>query len=395
MENGNTKILEMPVSVSYDNAALLIDYKYKVSTKSTVIYMVTVLAVIIALSSLPFIYTEISIRSPGIIRSEIEKSELLASVSGRVIKINMKDNQKLTRGDTLLVIDASVPGKQAYLLEQRSFQTGRLLKDVNQLLAFADRKEAPETNLGTNQYKASLRHFLQEREEKRNSKDQAERVFMRYRDLYTNNVLSKSEFEQFKFEYDQANSAYALLTDRYRSQWQQDATGFRDELRQFEGQRAELAEQKGSYILRAPVNGSVQNVSGVQTGTYVFANQKIGEISPDTRLLAFCYVKPSDIGLIRIGQQVSFRINAFNYNQWGLLSGKVTDISDDVIWINEGQPVFKVKCSLDKDYLQLKNEYKGLLKKGMNFSAHFIIARRSLFELLYDKVDDWVNPTNT
>ena len=55
----------------------------------------------------------------------------------------MKDNQKLTRGDTLLVIDASVPGKQAYLLEQRSFQTGQLLKDVNQLLAFADRKEAP------------------------------------------------------------------------------------------------------------------------------------------------------------------------------------------------------------------------------------------------------------
>ena len=42
-----------------------------------------------------------------------------------------------------------------------------------------------------------------------------------------------------------------------------------------------------------------------------------------------------------------------------------------------------------------ENEYKGLLKKGMNFSAHFIIARRSLFELLYDKVDDWVNPANT
>jgi len=28
----------------------------------------------------------------------------------------------------------------------------------------------------------------------------------------------------------------------------------------------------------------------------------------------------------------------------------------------------------------------------MNFTAHFKITERSLFQLLYDKVDDWVNP---
>jgi len=40
-----------------------------------------------------------------------------------------------------------------------------------------------------------------------------------------------------------------------------------------------------------------------------------------------------------------------------------------------------------------KNGVKGLLKKGMSVSAHFIITRRSLFDLLYQKMDDWVNPT--
>jgi len=32
------------------------------------------------------------------------------------------------------------------------------------------------------------------------------------------------------------------------------------------------------------------------------------------------------------------------------------------------------------------------LKKGMSVSARFRITRRSLFDLLYQKMDDWVNP---
>lgn len=39
-----------------------------------------------------------------------------------------------------------------------------------------------------------------------------------------------------------------------------------------------------------------------------------------------------------------------------------------------------------------KNGYKGYLKKGMTLQARFIITERTLWQLLYDKVDDWINP---
>ena len=68
------------------------------------------------------------------------------------------------------------------------------------------------------------------------------------------------------------------------------------------------------------------------------------------------------------------------------------DISDDIIFTNTGEAVFKVRCSLDNDHLKLKNEYKGYLKKGMNFTARFMVAKRSLFQLLYDDADNWLNP---
>ena len=89
---------------------------------------------------------------------------------------------------------------------------------------------------------------------------------------------------------------------------------------------------------------------------------------------------------------VHLQIDAYNYNQWGLASGKVIEISNDILIMND-QPIFKVKCSLDQSFLSLKNGYKGNLKKGMTSQVRFIVTKRSLYQLLYDKMDDWINPT--
>ena len=367
-------------------------YRSQISRKTQLIYLVTVIAIIVTFAVLPFIKTPISIKGNGLLQSSIEKAELTIPVNGRLTKLKLTDNQKITRGDTILVIDASVQKQQGALADNRKRQIGQFLGDINELLAGVNSGRTGTPNLQTGQYNASWQQFSQELENSAIAKQQSASTFNRYNELYKNKVLTESEYEKYKFEYEQAKSAYLMVLAKYKTQWQTEANGFRNELRQLNGQEAELNEQKRQYILRAPISGSVQNISGVQNGAYVFANQKIGEISPDANLTAFCYIKPSDIGLIKKGQQVRFQVDAFNYNQWGLVTGKVVDISDDIIIINQNQPVFKVKCTLDKNYLTLKNGYKGYLKKGMNFTARFNVTKRSLYQLLYDKVDDWVNP---
>lgn len=89
--------------------------------------------------------------------------------------------------------------------------------------------------------------------------------------------------------------------------------------------------------------------------------------------------------MLRPGKDVRLQVSAFNYNQWGLLLGKVKKISND-IQVTNNQTVFEVKCALLSDHLSLKNGYQGKLKKGMTVQARFIVARRSLWQLLYDKV---------
>lgn len=367
-------------------------YRSQISKRTQLIYVITVLFIVVGFAALPFIKTSISIKGNGLLQSSVEKAELTIPVNGRLTKLKLTDNQKIKQGDTILIIDASVAKRQSALAQNRQQQIGQFLGDINQLLAGISNGRSGNPNLQTGQYNASWQQFAQELQNAEIAKNQAGSTFNRYNELYKSKVLTVSEYEKYKFEFDQAKSSYLMILAKYKTQWQTEANGFRNELRQLNGQEAELDEQKKQYILRAPIDGSVQNISGLQNGAYVFANQKIGEISPDSNLIAFCYIKPSDIGLIKKGQEVRFQIDAFNYNQWGLVLGKVIDISDDIIVVNNNQPVFKVKCQLSQNHLTLKNGYKGYLKKGMNFTARFNVTKRSLYQLLYDKVDDWVNP---
>lgn len=382
------------ISFSEEDFPLTIVYQYRIGTKSKIIYISVLLAVMIALGALPFLHTPISVKGSGILQAAIERADLTAPVSGRIVRTMVKDNKYVISGDTLVIIDATIEIQQKHLISERYRSINKFLGDIKQLIKYSDRplSENFDLKLETSQCNASWLQFSGELLQKRNRREQAHKNFTRYSSLYNNSVISLAEFEKFSFEYDQAVSEYSLLINRYKSQWQTEILNYNEELSQLKGRRSEIEQQQKLYIILAPFSGSLQNLAGLQAGSYVFANQRIAEISPDAQLTAYSFIKPANIGMIKIGQQVNFQMHAFDYSRWGLLSGKVRDISDDIILINNNEPVFKVKCSLDKNYLELSNKTKGYLKKGMNFTARFNIADRSLFQLLYDKAEDWVDP---
>jgi len=103
------------------------------------------------------------------------------------------------------------------------------------------------------------------------------------------------------------------------------------------------------------------------------------------------YVTPRDIGLLQPGNPARILVDAFNYNDWGFITGRVTEISDDFVMI-EDRPVFRVGVALDRTELQLRNGFRGKLKKGMTLQARFMVTERTLFQLLRDDINDWLNP---
>jgi HlyD family secretion protein len=76
----------------------------------------------------------------------------------------------------------------------------------------------------------------------------------------------------------------------------------------------------------------------------------------------------------------------------GTSEGKVIDI-DQNITVNQqtGEAYFKVRCVMDKNYLQLKMATKDKLEKNDTY-CRFYLLDRTLWQLLFDRVDDWFNP---
>ncbi|HJY12214.1 MAG TPA: HlyD family efflux transporter periplasmic adaptor subunit, partial [Flavobacterium sp.] len=146
-----------------------------------------------------------------------------------------------------------------------------------------------------------------------------------------------------------------------------------------------------SYFIIAPISGTIENFSGIQKDSYINGSQPIATISAADHLIVECTVLPNDIGLVNKNQKVKFQLDAFNYNQWGFLEGKVIDI-DHNITMQSDKAFFKVRCSLDSQILQLKSGYKTNVSKGMTLTTRYIITNRSLFDLLFDKIDNWLNP---
>lgn len=385
--------MEKPIPLQ-DFLILNNSYLSQLSIASQIIYTSVLFAILMGLLLLPLIHVDVGVKSGGIIESYKEKSELVIPINGTISYVSVKENQKVNAGDTLFKINGSFNSEQLDIIEARVRALKAMLADIKRMSSMLERDKPTNTatSISTDLYKAAWQKYVFQREETLIRADQAERNYNRNRILFDQRVISTSEFEGFQVAYWQSQSELRFLKQQNYSQWQTEANQYLAELSSLYTQKTDHQEKASYYVITASQSGYVMGLTGLRKNTIVFANQKIAEISPDSATIASCYISPSDIGLIKQGQEVNIRIDAFNYNQWGTLKGKVTDISDNVMMSSNNSPVFKVRCELNKDYLTLKNGYKGYLKKGMTFGANFKIARRSLFQLLYDKADDWLNP---
>lgn len=211
--------------------------------------------------------------------------------------------------------------------------------------------------------------------------------------LFEKGVIPKMELDNSKLEYDLALNAISQYKKQQHSTWQADLVNNQNKLLELENNQTQFKENNTFSTITAPVSGTLLNVKGLEVGSFIPTGIQLAEISPKTDLIVECYISPTDIGLLKKENKVNFQVSAFNYNQWGLASGTIIAISNDVQMINN-TAMFKVFCSLDQDFLQLKNGFKGDLKKGMLVNARFELTERTLFDLLYDKVDDWMNPAS-
>ena len=364
-------------------------HQFKHTNKSKIIYSFILLALIAALTSLPFINVTIYNTSQGLIRPDKERILLESSTSGKVIFHQLKNNLQVKKGDTLLLINNLAITQKITTTTSLLSETEIFISDLKLL----SNQRRVSNKLNSLKYKQEYNFYQQKLSELNTRFQKIKEDYSRSQKLFDKGVIAKVELNNSKLEYDLSLNAIYQYKKQQNSSWQAELVNQQNQLKELENNQVQLEETNNLSVIKAPVSGTLLNVKGIEKGSFIQNGIQLAEISPKSDLIVECYINPIDIGLLKKENKVNFQVSAFNYNQWGLANGKIEEIGNDVQMINN-TPMFKVLCSLDQDFLQLKNGFKGQLKKGMFVNARFELTERSLFDLLYDKMDDWLNPSN-
>jgi HlyD family secretion protein len=343
--------------------------------------------VLSSLLTLPLIHVDVTVQSKGIVRSMSEVHQLSAPLTARINRILVTEHQTVQVGDTLVCLDHSAIDQELQAIQEEWETFSAFVSDLDVLLQSNGLSNTIKTKLLQKEQAAYLGEYRT-----LHSRVQKLKVdYERSAGLYAEGVLSRVQFEKDSFELSFSKNALDELQQNSIRKWQGDHQNYTERIAKHETSLARLQQEKLKHYLLAPINGEVVELSGVSPGTFALENEHLITISPQETLIAECYVSPRDIGLIQDSMLVRLQVDAFHYTQWGLLEARVLSVGQDVIQ-REGDFFFQVKCRLNQTYLIQQNGLKGELRKGMSVLGRFVVNRRSLFQLLFDTVDDWMNP---
>jgi hemolysin D len=141
--------------------------------------------------------------------------------------------------------------------------------------------------------------------------------------------------------------------------------------------------------LSAPVDGMVLSLNIGNRGEVVQPGQTIAELAPqDTPLILETVLPTQEAGFIKVGNTAKVKFDAYPFQDYGIIMGKVISISPDSKQDQRLGAVYKVGIALDRDYVTTKNPNNSTVqfKPGQTATAEIIIRRRRIADILLDPI---------
>lgn len=357
------------------------------------IYIILTVGVIAAILALPFLSVDVTVGSPGILRPVVPATPIKAYSSGVVTGMFARENQRVVKGDALISVHVVEVADRERRAGERLKEISILLGDLRELT----KRVTPDSRIwmswvpATPLYQQALADFMQRYRDEVARSEQSKRDHLRSKQLFHSGVIAASEMEQADETLRKSTEAVERIVNSQLTEWQQQILKYEVEMSELKTSMLEAKHADELNQILAPVSGTVLKLVGLYPGSRIFSGQEIGYISPDTTLVAEIQVPPENIGGIHEGLPVRLQISTYNYNDWGVVDAMVTDVSDDVI-MDAHNMHYVVICSLSQKHLSHRSGLRVPLRKGMTLHARFIVGRSTMWQLLYNRADEWVNP---
>ncbi|MBD1814702.1 HlyD family efflux transporter periplasmic adaptor subunit [Microcoleus vaginatus DQ-U2] len=148
-----------------------------------------------------------------------------------------------------------------------------------------------------------------------------------------------------------------------------------------------LAQAKNKLKQRfiyAPISGVVSTLNVHNTGEVVQPGQTLAEMTPNHAPLVLEVSLPNrEAGFVKTGMPVQVKFDAFPYQNYGVIPGKVVSISPDAKTDERLGVFYRVEVSIDRDSVKANNQ-TWKLKAGQTATAEIVIRQRSIADILLD-----------
>ncbi len=159
------------------------------------------------------------------------------------------------------------------------------------------------------------------------------------------------------------------------------------EISQTKQQIQESERQLAQKVIRAPVAGTVLQLPFKQPKSFVQTGQLVAQIAPQGAATILKVQMPSqNSGFLKTGMPVKVKFDAYPFQDYGVVEGKVQMVSPDSKLVDVGNgkiEAFEVDVMLDRNYI--KSQGKQIpLNLGQTATAEVIIRQRQTIDLILD-----------
>lgn len=137
-------------------------------------------------------------------------------------------------------------------------------------------------------------------------------------------------------------------------------------------------------FLYAPVDGYVSSLNIRNIGQVVQPGQTVAEVAADNAPLVLLASLPNqEAGFVKTGMPVKVKLDAYPYQDYGIVPGKVISISPDSKRDERLGSVYRVEVALERNSITAKHQTIKF-KPGQTASADIIIRRRRIADILLE-----------
>ena len=359
----------------------------KVPEELDVFFYSIIFFVVIALMIVIFGKIDDVVKVRGIVRTKENVSSVKNVIAGKITEISYEPGQKVCKGDELFKIDSTIfeAQKENLLAVKKDLinkievvelliQSFELEKNViphEEILAFT-RFDSYLKSLNELKMNALIAQKLYQ-DEMENPKAMQSKKNMEMREIEFR--LAETSVEKIRADF---------IRDLYLEKNQLDL-----EILKTEKELTALENQYDFLVVRAPVDGFVQEVSSLNVGDYLSGNSVVLNIVPNDlkNFRVEIQIPPKDIGKIKVGLKVKYRLSAFPFFEYKGAEGVVTSIDPDIRGTESGNLFYSVYADIDRIEFENNRGEKFPIKAGLETDTRIVLETRNILYFVLKRMD--------